>query len=148
MHHLDGALWRGESEQLRQILVLLLRGHAEVSVQNRVGFSPSDVAIGLKCVKSWNAAMRQCGYFEQVLDVSYSDNLYRHDPDKQYRLEKLWEDYNHFSSWRCQPHFCCTGRGRLWGSQWIEQCPWWEEYEAEWRDGREWHIKFPTWEEL
>lgn len=89
VYHDDGKLWRGDSEQLRQVLVLLLRGHAEVGGRNNAGLSPSDVAIGLKCVKTWNDAMRDYGYSRQVVDVSYSVDLFKQDIYKQYRLRQM-----------------------------------------------------------
>lgn len=141
VRHDDGKLWRGDSEQLRQVLVWLLRDHAEVGGQNNAGLSPADVAIGLKCVKTWNDAMRVCGYSGQVVDVPYSVDLFSQDIYKQHRVDKWWEDYHHFSDWGCRPNTCTRQAG---GSR-RKRCPWWEENQVELL---KWDDLFTKWEEL
>ena len=144
--HRDGQHWGEDSEQLRDVLVCLLRHHAEVNVCNHAGFTPADCAIALKCVKSWNNAMQDCGFIEHLLDASNSTDLFCRELDKQFKFDKFWDDYHHFSSWRCHPDSCFL-QARWFGGRWVEQCPWWDEY-PEWLLYWKWDVKKIEWQEL
>ena len=144
----DGRTCAGNSEQLRHVLVCLLRHHAKVDACNQARFTPADVAIGLKCVKGWNNAMQDCGFIEHIIDASSSDDYFSQDLSKQARFDTFWEDYNHFSDWGCHPGSCILRHGRWWAGAWREQCPWWEEYNLGWLSFGKWDIKKAEWGEL
>ncbi len=143
-----GRIWPNNSEQLRHLLVCLLRHHAEVDYCNYAQFTPADVAIGLKCVEAWNNAMQDCGFIEHIIDDSSSTDIFSRDLSKQARFDRFWEDYNHFREWRCYPDSCILGSGRWRSGVWREQCPWWDQYSSEWLPYWKWDIKKIEWEEL
>lgn len=64
--------WKCNSQDLRLILRDLVACHADITRRNHAGLTPSDVAIGLKCAKSWNNAMRDCGLSSYIIDASCS----------------------------------------------------------------------------
>ena len=140
--------WAGDSEQLRHVLVCLLRHHAKVDACNHAQITPADVAIGLKCVKSWNNAMQDCGYIQHIIDASSSTVIFSQDLSKQARFDSFWEDYNHFRDWECDPGSCILGARRRWSGVWHEQCPWWDQYSSEWLPYWKWDIKKIKWKEL
>ena len=141
-------IWTGDSGQLRHVLVCLLRHHAEVDSCNHAQFTPADVAIGLKCVKSWNNAMQDCGFIEHIIDASSSTDIFSHDLSKQARFDKFWEDYNHFNDWSCPPGSCILRPGRWRSGVWHEECPWWDNYNCGWLLAMKWDIKKVEWGEL
>jgi len=136
----NSELWTGNSRDLQLILTILLNDHAEISMQNHAGFTPSDVAIGLKCTKSWNNAMQVCGLTEHVIDASYSNNGFGQDLLKRFRFNKWREDYNHLTRWLCRPDSC--------NSTEQSSCGWWVDYTTQWLPFWRWDAKFSTWEEL
>lgn len=71
----DGKTWKGDNLKLRQVLTLLMRAGADIDVRNNAGLSPSDLAVGLRCVESWNNGLEDCGFFEHVIGPSHSDKL-------------------------------------------------------------------------
>ena len=144
--HSDGT-WKGDSEQLRYVLVSLLRGHAQIDKCNRAGFTPADLAIGLNCVNSWNNAMEDCGLLDHMVDVSSDVGLFDQDLSQQSRFDYFWEDYNHFDRWECQPD-SCTGRERWLSGTGHEKCGWWEEYNTQWLPYWTWDIRKSKWGEL
>ncbi|KAI4157836.1 MAG: hypothetical protein LQ342_007980 [Letrouitia transgressa] len=148
VYHLDGELWKGNSEDLREALVLLVRGEADIGAQNKWALTPSDLAIGLKCVPSWNDAMYECGFPEHAVDDSFDANPFGQDLVKQAVFEKFWEDYNHFSRWDCKPNSCFRGCYRQWRGSREDQCPWWDDYEFNWLPHWKWNLMYDDWEEL
>ena len=140
--------WAADSEKLRHALVCLLRYHAKVDACNDVGLTPADIAIGLKCVKSWNNAMQDCGLIEHMVDASSCTSLFSWDLSKQARFDRFWEDYHHFDRWRCDPGSCSPHSGRWFAGRWREQCPWWDEYNSNWLLFWKWDIKKVEWEEF
>lgn len=133
--------WKADSSQLRHIMANLLRAHAEIGVMNHAGLTPSDVAIGLNCTKSWNNAIPDCGFTSLVIDVSRQTSIFNADLEKQLRFHKWWEDYNHWPD-------SCTGKSRWSRGRAEESCPWWEEYQWNWLPWGQWDIRYSEWEEL
>ncbi|KAL8731893.1 MAG: hypothetical protein Q9181_004154 [Wetmoreana brouardii] len=97
VNHVDGKLWKGDSEQLQSVLVTLLRGNAEINLCNYIGLTPSDLALGLNCVESWNKALQGCGFHEHMVDETAVLDPFGQDLLKQGSFDKLWEDYHHFT---------------------------------------------------
>lgn len=79
--------WKDNSRDFQLILRDLLRAQADITVRNHAGFTASDVAVGLRCEKGWNDAMRDCGLTSHVIDVSRSVDQ---------KFGQLWENCNHF----------------------------------------------------
>jgi hypothetical protein len=110
--------------------------HADIRQPNAAGLTPSDIAKGLKCTKSWNDALRDCGLDSDILHVFSNVRPFDEDLDKESIFHRWWEDYNHFHDWGCWPD-SCSGT-----------CPWWEEYDRQWLPWCQWDVKYPEWEEL